>query len=93
MNVRSTLISLLYRKALTASTTVRGKGVGEILTLMSNDVDKILDWFWTFPLGICAALQYIGASPKPSPHALATAACARDPATRQGGGGCLGGTE
>lgn len=41
---------------------MRGKGVGEVLTLMSNDVDKILDWFWTFPLGVCSVLQYIGPS-------------------------------
>lgn len=39
---------------------MRGKGVGEVLTLMSNDVDKLVDWFWTFPLGVCSVVQYIG---------------------------------
>ena len=38
------------------------QGLGQVLNLMSNDVDKLLDWCWTAPLGLWSVLQYVGES-------------------------------
>lgn len=57
---RSALIMLLYKKVLRINTRVRQEmGVGKIVNLMSNDIEKIIQVVWQFHFGWTAILQII----------------------------------
>uniref|UniRef100_A0AC35TYJ0 Multidrug resistance-associated protein lethal(2)03659 n=1 Tax=Rhabditophanes sp. KR3021 TaxID=114890 RepID=A0AC35TYJ0_9BILA len=67
MNIRSVLISTVYRKALFLSSMARrNRSVGEIVTIMSVDIQRIQDittfimLFWSSPLQIALSIFFLG---------------------------------
>ncbi|XP_014250192.1 multidrug resistance-associated protein 1-like [Cimex lectularius] len=73
LRIRSSLISIIYRKALKLSNAARkGSTVGEIVNLMSVDAQRFMDLvtflnlLWTVPLTIALALYFLWQTLGPS---------------------------
>ena len=66
LKVKTSLISMVYKKSLCMSaTSKRSSSVGEIVTLMSVDIQKLVhtfrfvNWAWSLPLQIILSIAFI----------------------------------